>query len=213
MATEKQKAANKANAQHSTGPTSEAGSVESALNNWRHGMAVKTHEHFGFLMEENPEKFTELLDQLRQEHNPTSETESILVRHMAESEWLRGRALRFQADCMMYGFKNVEPTKLALFIRYETTHERAFHKALNELQNIRKQKQNSEIGFESQGIKKAAEARATEGLNLKKEEFEFKKMVFHGKQEAQERRNTPSQTPSPAEVAPDADSTGQQMAA
>jgi len=74
-------------------------------------------------------------------------------------------------------------------------------------------KQNSEIGVESQGIKKAAQARATEGLNLKKEEFEFKKMVFHGKQEAQERRNTPSQTPSPAEVAPDADSTGQQMAA
>lgn len=54
MATEKQKAANKLNAQHSTGPTSEAGSVESALNNWRHGMAVRTHEHFGFLMEENP---------------------------------------------------------------------------------------------------------------------------------------------------------------
>jgi len=195
MATEKQKAANKANAQHSTGPTSEAGSIESALNNWRHGMAVKTHEHFGFLMEENPEKFRELLDQLCKEHNPTSETESILVRHMAESEWLRGRALRFQADCMMYGFKNVEPTKLALFIRYESTHERAFHKALNELQNLRKQKQNSEIGFESHKLKQAAEIRASEALNLKKEEFFLKKELVQIKKEEHERRNPSSTTP------------------
>ena len=195
MATEKQKAANKANAQHSTGPTSEAGSIESALNNWRHGMAVKTHEHFGFLMEENPEKFRELLDQLCKEHNPTSETESILVRHMAESEWLRARALRFQAEVTDNVARNIDTNKLAVFIRYQNTHERAFYKALNELQSIRKQKQNSEIGFESHKLKQAAEIRASEALNLKKEEFFLKKEVVQMKKEAQERRNPPSSTP------------------
>ncbi len=213
MATEKQKAANKLNAQHSTGPTSEAGSVESALNNWRHGMAVRTHEHFGFLMEENPEKFQELLSQLRDEHNPVSETESLLVRHMAESEWLRARALRFQADCMMYGIKNVEPTKLALFIRYETTHERAFHKALNELQNLRKQKQNSEIGFESHKLKQAADTRASEALNLKKEEFLLKKETVQWRMQAQKGRTSPSPTVAPAGIDPDVSAGGQQMAA
>jgi hypothetical protein len=213
MATEKQKAANKENAQHSTGPTSEAGSIQAALNNYRHGLATYTHEHFGYMSDENPEKFAELLNQLCHEHIPTGETEYILVRHMAESEWLRGRALRFQAECMIHGFKSVETAKLALFIRYETTHQRAFYKALNELQNLRKQKQNSEIGFESQNLKKAAESRASEALNLKKEEFLLKKETVQWRMQAQKGQNSPSPTVAPAGIDPDVSAGGQQMAA
>jgi len=196
MATEKQKAANKANAQYSTGPTD---SQQARLNHFIHGMGAKTHENFGFLCEESSEKFDILLKQLNQEHNPTSETESILVRHMAESEWLRGRALRFQADCMRDGSRHVDTNRLALYIRYQNTHERAFYKAINELQNLRKQKQNSEIGFESHGLKKAAESRASEALSLKKEEFQLRKEVVQMKKEAQERRNRPSVTPDVAD--------------
>ena len=192
MATEKQKAANKANAQYSTGPTD---SQQARLNHFIHGMGAKTHENFGFLCEESSEKFDALLNQLSHEHNPTCETEFILVRHMAESEWLRGRALRFQAGCMENGHRNVDTAKLALFIRYQNTHQRAFYKALNELQNLRKQKQNSEIGFESHKLKQAAEIRASEALNLKKEEFFLKKELVQMKKEAQERRNPPSSTP------------------
>jgi hypothetical protein len=45
MATAKQTAANRENAQHSTGPTSQAGVDASArINAWRHGLAVKDHE-------------------------------------------------------------------------------------------------------------------------------------------------------------------------
>jgi len=192
MATEKQKAANKANAQYSTGPTD---SQQARLNHFIHGMGAKTHENFGFLCEESSEKFDILLKQLNQEHNPTSQTESILVRHMAESEWLRARALRFQAGCMHDGHKHLDTTKLALFIRYQNTHERAFYRAINELQNLRKQKQNSEIGFESHGLKKAADTRASEALNLKKEEFFLKKELVQMKKEAQQRRNPSSSTP------------------
>jgi len=192
MATEKQKTANMANAQHSTGPTD---SQQARLNHFIHGMGAKTHENFGFLCEESSEKFDILLNQLSHEHNPTCETEFILVRHMAESEWLRGRALRFQAGCMENGHRNVDTAKLALFIRYQNTHQRAFYKALNELQNLRKQKQNSEIGFESHKLKQAAEIRASEALNLKKEEFFLKKELVQMKKEAQERRNPPSSTP------------------
>ncbi len=192
MATEKQKAANRANARHSTGPIS---SDEAAFNNWRHGLAVKTHEHFGFLMDESQEEFEALLNQLSHDHQPTCETEFIMVRHMAESAWLRARAIRLQADCLVFGLKDSDVARLALFIRYETTHERAFYKAVNELQNLRKQKQNSQIGFESHGLKKAAESRASEALNLKKEEFQFKKEVVQMKKEAQERRNPPVAKP------------------
>jgi hypothetical protein len=109
---------------------------------------------------------------------------------MAQSEWLRARALRLQTDLLREDGKNVDPAKLAIFIRYQTTHERAFHRSLKELQNLRKERRNLEIGFESQKLKQAAEVRASEGMNLKKEaqnlkreEFEFKKTIIESRKE------------------------------
>ena len=148
MATAKQTAANRENAQHSTGPTSQARLDASArINAWRHGLAVKDHERFGILYDENPDKFNELLARLTQEHAPTTETEVILMRHMAQSEWLRARALRLQADCVQDGLAKEDVAKLGVLIRYQTTHERAFHRSLKELQNLRKERRNVEIGF------------------------------------------------------------------
>jgi hypothetical protein len=192
MATEKQTAANRENAQHSTGPTSQAGiETSSWVNALRHGLAVKDHERFGILYDENSDKFNELHARLTQEHAPTTETEVILVRHMAQSEWLRARALRLQADCVQDGLAKEDVAKLGVLIRYQTTHERAFHRSLKELQSLRKERRNLEIGFESQKLKQAAEVRASEGMNLKKqaqnlkrEEFEFKKTVIRTKKGA-----------------------------
>ena len=200
MATEKQIAANRENSQHSTGPTSQEGlEASSWVNAWRHGLAVKDHERFSLLMDENREKFDELQQRLNDEYLPTSETEVLLVRHMAQSEWLRARALRLQNDLLQDRGVNVDPAKLAIFIRYQTTHERAFHRSLKELLTFRQQRRNLEIGFESQKLKQAAEVRASEGMNLKKEaqmlkreEFEFKKTVIQTKKGA----------PPPVEVSP-----------
>src|SRR5262249_16045649 len=58
--------------------------------------------------------------------------------------------------------------KLALYIRYETTHFRAFHKCLKELLSIREQKRKAEIGFESQNQRKQAQ-QATEYRRAKQE--------------------------------------------
>ena len=41
----------------------------------------------------------------------------------------------------------IDDKRLALYLRYETTHERAFHKCLNELLRIRAEKRKAEIGF------------------------------------------------------------------
>ena len=195
MATEKQINANRANAKLSQGPTSEDGQLRAALNNFRHGLAVKTNEHFGILYDENQEKFDELLATLNAEYAPTNETETILVRHMAQHDWLRARALRYQSDLLFVGLKDLEEKKFALFLRYETTHEKAFHKAHNELQNLRKQEQNREIGFESQQLKQAAENRAVEAQILRREQFNFKKEAFERRQQAQEQRNVAVKTP------------------
>jgi len=83
------------------------------------------------------------------------------------------------------GLAKEDVAKLGVLIRYQTTHERAFHRSIKELQSLRQQKANVEIGFVSQQLKQAAEARAVECVNLKKEaqnlkrnEFEFKKSVI-----------------------------------
>ena len=121
------------------------------------------------------------------------------MRHMAQSEWLRARALRLQADCVQDGLAKEDVAKLGVLIRYQTTHERAFHRSLKELQNLRKERRNVEIGFESQKLKQASEVRASEGMNLKKEaqilkreEFKFKKFVIQ----------TKKGVPPPVEISP-----------
>ena len=182
MATEKQILANQENSKLSTGPTSEAGVLASSQNNFRHGLAPRHHEVFTFLQDEDPNKFGELVGKLMKEHAPQGETQKILVRRMAESEWLRARAVRLQTDCFTE-YDNLNEKRLSLFIRYETTHERAFYRALKELQTLRKEKRNTEIGFESQKLKQAAETRATEAQTLRREQFEWKKMVAESKKE------------------------------
>jgi hypothetical protein len=68
---------------------------------------------------------------------------------MAQSEWLVARALRLQGASLNNLDATGDSTKFALYIRYQTTHERAFYKALNEFQKLREQKVKAEIGFAS----------------------------------------------------------------
>jgi hypothetical protein len=55
-----------------------------------------------------------------------------------------------------------------LYIRYQTTHTRAFHKSLNDLLKLRKETRTERNGFEAQ-------RRAEALLNLKLEKHELKK--------------------------------------
>ncbi len=142
--------ANQANAQKSSGPTSETGKEASSRNRLIHGLS-KPHGYFYFLPDEDEHQFGVLEFKLQQEHQPQTVTERILVRRMAESEWLRARAIRLQKWChdqktgMVHFLKD-----FALYLRYQTTHERAFYKALNELQKLRNEKRKEQIGFEAQ---------------------------------------------------------------
>jgi hypothetical protein len=206
MATEKQIAANRKNAEKSCGPTSPEGLLAAMRNSLGHGLC--SVENFTILFEENLDKFEEFLASFHAEHKPETETESTLVRRMAESQWLISRALRLQASCLKFA---EEPSlqKLSLFIRYQATHERAFYKALNEFQKLREQKTKAEIGFVSQELKKSAEIRAAESQNLRKEMFEFKKTEFAFKKESVWSKKAAQQVP----IAPEIEPIGFQMAA
>jgi hypothetical protein len=79
---------------------------------------------------------------------------------MARHYWLYQRALRLQEGCFAADLTSGgTQNQLNLFVRYATTHERAFRRALADLLKLRKERLRLERGFESQGRERAAEVR------------------------------------------------------
>jgi hypothetical protein len=115
--------------------------LASSGNSLKHGLAAPRL----IIPGEDPAAFEALLADLLAEHQPASPTEELLVREIAQSWWLTQRALRFQNDC--FTADGVDQKRLSLFLRYQTTHERAFHKALSTLNRLKKDRAR---GFVSQ---------------------------------------------------------------
>jgi hypothetical protein len=145
MSSDAQIKANQANAQLSTGPRSEEGRQTSSRNNFRHGLASGQLVIPG----ESQEDFDDLLSSLLEEHKPASPTESALVAEMAQHFWFGQRAVRLQ--CLCLAGPEPDDKRFALFLRYQATENRAFHKCLETLLKLRKE----QIGFESQKRKEA----------------------------------------------------------
>jgi hypothetical protein len=119
-----QVAANQANAQHSTGPRTEEGKARSSQNRRSHGF----NGSFVFIPGEDVEQYFGMLADLMGEFQPKTPTEDALVVKMAQSHWLVQRALR------MMDFNLSDPeSNMALMMRYQTTYERAYYRALHEL--------------------------------------------------------------------------------
>jgi hypothetical protein len=130
---------NRANAAHSTGPRSSEGKSASSRNSLKHGLASGQL----IIPGEDPAQFEALLNDLLQDHQPASTTEQMLVHEMAQSWWLAQRALRLQNEC--FTLDGVDEKRLALFLRYHTTHERAFHKALNAWMRLQKERRHQKL--------------------------------------------------------------------
>ena len=97
---------------------------------------------------EDSAAFEALRHALLEDHRPANETEELLVTEMAQSWWLTQRAIRFQNEC--FTETGVDEKRLALFLRYQTTHERAFHKALNTLIRLKQNRARQQaVGFVS----------------------------------------------------------------
>lgn len=76
-------AANRANAQHSTGPKTIAGKLRSSQNAFQHGL----YSEQLILPGEDPAEFDHLRATLRREHHPANTTEEILVDELAQNFW------------------------------------------------------------------------------------------------------------------------------
>ena len=196
MSTAAQILANQANAQLSCGPKRDAGKAISSKNNFRHGLTGP----FVVLGWENQEDYRTFRNELFAEHQPATITEETLVDDMAQSHWLRKRAITLQHMCFHHDAPIAEePKDLALYLRYQTTHDRAFYRALNQLQKLRAEKRKEENGFVSQELKAAAEARQRlhdqrkEAHEKRKEAEEVRRQELHQARvwltEAQARRH------------------------
>ncbi|HEY3938344.1 MAG TPA: hypothetical protein VGL97_12995 [Bryobacteraceae bacterium] len=186
MSTNAQVVANHANSQLSTGPKTEAGKAISARNHQSHGLAGALNEPgmpFAVLPWESQELFESRLADLLRDHQPRTETESLLVHHMAQHNWLRDRAIQLQEN--LFYEPEIDQKRLALYLRYQTTHERAFHRCLNDLLRLRNEKRRAEIGFESQKRREAAETRQKERHEMKKERHKFAALLAEAQVDGQ----------------------------
>jgi hypothetical protein len=154
--------ANRANAQLSTGP-SPAGRAISCLNHTLHGLARHNNGSFKLLTSEDPAGFEALTQSLLDEHKASTPTELILIHSMAESHWLAQRAQRLQDTCLDPDTGDIkDEKKFSLYLRYQTTHSRAFHKSLNDLIKLRAEQRKVELGFEAQKHKEEENRRKIE---------------------------------------------------
>jgi hypothetical protein len=127
----------------STGPRTSAGKAISSRNSFKHGLASGEVVISG----EDPAAFDALLADLTADHAPANATEELLVHEMAQSYWLMNRATRLQNSCLTGD--EVDCKQLALFLRYRTTYERAFDKALGTLIRLKKQRESASRQFVS----------------------------------------------------------------
>jgi len=93
MASERQIAANRENAQKSTGPKTPEGRAAVRLNGVKHGLSAETL----VLMGENQADFDALIDSFEAEYQPATPTEELLVRQLVMAAWRQLRLYRAEA--------------------------------------------------------------------------------------------------------------------
>ncbi len=128
MLSDKQLAANRANAQLSTGPRTPEGKARSAQNATRHGLT----SHRVVLSSEEAPAYEALLENLRMEHNPRTLVQEQLVQDLAWSWWKLQRAVTFQTQTLETEPDNIN--KVMMWERYENNARRAYHRALKALE-------------------------------------------------------------------------------
>ena len=158
--TEKQLAANRANAAKSTGPKTPGGKYNSSRNAITHGFLATSI----LLPGESRERFLELLSSLITEFEPETPNEFALVETMAVARWRLTRLWTIEAASLLHEqLRQAEsttqengPTRTMLAIRaladhphsletlsrYEVRFDRQYHRAADSLHRLRAEKRH-----------------------------------------------------------------------
>ena len=162
MATPVQIAANRRNAQHSTGPRTAEGKAAVRLNSLTHGLRAQD----ALLPGEDEQAFEEIRQAFHQQHQPEGPSELFCVEKMIISFWRNRRIAKIETDIFMnfhpsqpeaYGdmkgvlgraftIDSLGQDNFCRLARYESSIDRAFYRASKELQSLQK----ARIGFARQ---------------------------------------------------------------
>jgi hypothetical protein len=166
MATEKQIAANRLNAQKSTGPqcrfhsstSTPEGRAAVRLNGVTHGLTAETL----VLKGESESDFKAVFDSFEAEYQPETSTEETLVAQLAMATWRLRRVYNMEAgyyakrlsEMAKYAAEeklehakrlgiaaNTDSNPIAMIGRQEARLERTYYRALHELQRLRKERE------------------------------------------------------------------------
>ncbi len=171
--------ANQTNAQLSTGATTPEGKAIVSRNATKHGLTGK----FKVLPGESQADFDRVLEGFLRSEEPADEAEVLMVHQMAEALWLSNRCHHLQNQC----FEDLQSgtpeqqrqahKQLALFLRYQTTHDRAFTRYATELRKRRNERRRVERGFVSQKRAEAQQLHRAEVDKQKRELHELKVLI------------------------------------
>ena len=160
--TEAQRAAARANGAKSNGPTTEEGKAKSALNSVRHGLLAGTL----VLTTESQPKFLAVLNGYIDDYHPEGQTENDLVEEIAAAKWQQMRcwtlakalvditmdrmeqeiAAEFREidsvtrTALAFAKDADQSAALALLNRYAARHGREWHRAVDKLRKIQKER-------------------------------------------------------------------------
>lgn len=158
-----QLAANQANAQLSTGPTTAAGLAASKLNALKHGLTSSQV----VLKSEDPAAYQALRDGFIQTYAPANEVEAMLVEQLSVSWWKLQRAQRIETRLMQElgedacFLDDTASRKWNNFVRHRNAVERAWKHALSELKKCLALRQQNEANQRTrQAFQQIAQSRA-----------------------------------------------------
>jgi hypothetical protein len=142
---------NRANAQRSTGPKTEQGKAVSSRNATRHGLAGNQV----VIKDEDPAAYEALRQELIDSYKPANAAELALVEEITQCFWRLQRARALEAETFnmasvyndpIIGFR-CEDAAFTRIRRYMTTIERAWHRAMEQLeraQSLRRKEEKAE---------------------------------------------------------------------
>jgi hypothetical protein len=133
MASPAQLAANQANAQRSTGPTSPEGKARVAQNALRHGLTAR---HL-VIRDDEHEEFAALQDSLAAQLHPQGPMESLAFQELLHAAWSLQRFRRIEAEASRGTVEDfTDPATIAVLdrlTRYQARAQRAWERASQQL--------------------------------------------------------------------------------
>ena len=157
----RREAANRANAQHSTGPRTEAGKQRSSQNALTHGLTATSP----VLPTENRAAYDDHCRRFFDEYKPATPTESQLVQELADTSWRLNRIPLLETDALTRAHPPADPEQevtfdivdahkiLATLGLHSGRLSRQFQKALTQLRDL----QEDRLRQEKRQLRDAAE--------------------------------------------------------